>query len=145
MFVTAMMITAGALLVVALLLSLYRLAKGPTALDRAVGVDVFASSIVGSVAVVIAARNRSDLAALLIVFVLTAFFSTVSVARFMSSGRGRKPRRRVTPTVEIEAVAESEPTAGAVEVRRGDADSSTGAKTTAEGTSDSEREVRPDA
>ena len=83
------------LLVVALGLAVYRLALGPNALDRAVSVDVFAAGVIAIVIILIILRGRTDLAALLIVFVLTAFFSTVSVARFISVGARRRPRGRV--------------------------------------------------
>lgn len=105
------------LLVTALVLSLYRLTKGPTALDRAVAVDVFAASVVAIIVIVVLTQDRYDLAALLIVFVLTAFFSTVTVARFFNPSHGRRrktwvsPTRRVTiPTaapIQEEAVAEA--------------------------------------
>lgn len=88
------------LLVAALVLSLVRLIVGPTPLDRAVALDVFAAAVVAIVSVLIVQEGRYDLAALLIVFVLTAFFSTVTVSRFVGVGRGRDPRRKVTPTSE---------------------------------------------
>ena len=88
------------LLVVALMLSLVRLIIGPTPLDRAISLDVFAAAVVAIVSVLIVMEGRYDLAALLIVFVLTAFFSTVTVARFVGVGRGRDPRRKVTATSE---------------------------------------------
>lgn len=87
-------------LVVTLALSLFRLIVGPTPLDRAVSLDVFAAAVVAIVSVLIVLEGRYDLAALLIVFVLTAFFSTVSVARYVGVGRGRDPRRKVTTTSE---------------------------------------------
>lgn len=88
------------LLVAALMLSLVRLIMGPTPLDRAISLDVFAAAVVAIVSVLIVLEGRYDLAALLIVFVLTAFFSTVTVARFVGVGRGRDPRRKVTTTSE---------------------------------------------
>ena len=69
-------------LVVAMVLATYRLIKGPTALDRAVSIDVFSASIVGVVA---------------IVFALTAFFSTVTVSRFTGVGVSRRPGHRIVP------------------------------------------------
>lgn len=82
-------------LVISLLLSLFRLVKGPTALDRAVALDVFAAGILGLVVVLIVVRERGDLAALLIVFVLTAFFSTVTVSRFIRFGVQRNAGHRL--------------------------------------------------
>lgn len=90
--VTIMVWVSLALLVAALILAIYRLALGPNALDRAVAVDVFSAAVIAVVVILIVYRGRSDLRALLIVFVLTAFFSTVSVSRFIMVGRRRKPR-----------------------------------------------------
>lgn len=88
-------------LVAALLLALVRLWKGPTALDRAVSLDVIAASVVAIVAILIVLKSRSDLIALLIVFVLTAFFSTVTVARFgMPSPKKQAKRHRPRPAAE---------------------------------------------
>ena len=84
-------------LVVAMVLATYRLIKGPTALDRAVSIDVFSASIVGVVAILIIFQNRYDLAALMIVFALTAFFSTVTVSRFTGVGVSRRPGHRIVP------------------------------------------------
>lgn len=96
------------LLVVALLLSLVRLIVGPTPLDRAISLDVFAAGVVAIVSVLIVLEGRYDLAALLIVFVLTAFFSTVTVARFVGMGQGRDPRRKVTTTTAEDPVVEAD-------------------------------------
>ena len=91
------------LLVAALALAVYRLALGPNALDRAVAVDVFAAGVIAIVIILIIVRGRTDLAALLIVFVLTAFFSTVSVARFISVNVRRRPRGRVVRRRDVAA------------------------------------------
>ena len=105
-----LMLTAAIVaLVAAMLLATYRLVKGPTALDRAVSIDVFSASIVGVVAILIVFQERYDLAALMIVFVLTAFFSTVTVSRFTGVGVSRRPGRRVVPAqtqVETEEPAD---------------------------------------
>lgn len=95
--VTIMVFLSLVLLVAALLLSIYRLAKGPNALDRAVAVDVFSAAVIAVVIILIVYQGRADLRALLIVFVLTAFFSTVSVSRFIMVGRNRRPRGPVVP------------------------------------------------
>ncbi len=92
----------------ALALSLYRLLKGPTALDRAVSVDVFAAGVVAAIVLLIVYWGRTDLAALLIVFVLTAFFSTITVARFVAGGVRRRPRGRVVKPVAPSVTSEEE-------------------------------------
>lgn len=109
--VSIMIAISLVLLVAALVIAVYRLARGPNALDRAVALDVFSAAVIAVVVIFIAFRGRTDLGALLIVFVLTAFFSAVSVSRFIMVGRARKPRGRVVPvsvTVENAAAAEAE-------------------------------------
>lgn len=105
---SAVQIILGAalfLVVVAALLSLVRVAKGPTPLDRVVAIDVLAASTIVVVGVIIVLHARVDLVALMIVFVLTQFFSTVTVARFLAgSPRNRSNRPR--------NVAEETPVAG---------------------------------
>lgn len=90
--VSIILLFALALVVAAALLSLVRLTLGPTPLDRVVALDVLAASTIVIIGVMIVGKARVDLVALMIVFVLTQFFSTVTVARFMSGGsqRGRK-------------------------------------------------------
>lgn len=63
------------------LLALVRLALGPGSLNRAVALDVVSAALVGVLIILIAWWDRTDLMVLLIVFTLTSFFSTVTVAR----------------------------------------------------------------
>ncbi|WRS30663.1 monovalent cation/H+ antiporter complex subunit F [Actinomycetaceae bacterium MB13-C1-2] len=67
------------------LLSLVRLVLGPTALDRAISIDVITAAVIGTVVVLIAWWQRTDLMVLLIIFALTAFFSTVTVSRYVAN------------------------------------------------------------
>ncbi len=83
---STMMSISLVMLVLGALLALLRLALGPTALDRAVAIDVVSAAVVGVVVALIAWKGRTDLMVLLIVFTLTSFFSTVTVARY-TSGR----------------------------------------------------------
>ncbi len=73
------------MLVLGALLALVRLALGPTPLDRAIAIDVVSAAVVGVIVALIAWQGRTDLMVLLIIFTLTAFFSTVTVARYSSS------------------------------------------------------------
>ncbi|UBU17467.1 monovalent cation/H+ antiporter complex subunit F [Nonomuraea gerenzanensis] len=68
--------------------SLYRLARGPSMLDRAVSLDVFTSlSMCGAGAFAVARDDYSDLPILLVLSLL-GFVGSVSLARFFS-GRSR--------------------------------------------------------
>ncbi|TYB65425.1 cation:proton antiporter [Nonomuraea sp. PA05] len=68
--------------------SLYRVARGPSMLDRAVALDVFTSlSMCGVGAFAVARDDYSDLPILLVLSLL-GFVGSVSLARFFS-GRSR--------------------------------------------------------
>ena len=71
-----------AMMCVAALLTLGRLAKGPSGLDRVVSLDLLTAVAIALTAILIAGEGRSDLAVLLVIFALTGFFSSVVVARF---------------------------------------------------------------
>lgn len=75
---------------VSALLSLVRLVLGPTALDRAISIDVVTASVIASIVILIAWWGRGDLAVLLIIFTLTAFFSTVTVSRYVANAAAKK-------------------------------------------------------
>ena len=87
---TAVLIAVSlGMLAAAAILSLVRLIVGPTALDRAIAVDVVTAAVIGTVIVLIAWWSRTELMVLLIVFALTAFFSTVTVSRFQRDAAKR--------------------------------------------------------
>ncbi len=77
-------ISLGMLLASAIL-ALVRLVQGPTALDRAISIDVVTAAVIGTVVILIAWWQRTDLMVLLIIFALTAFFSTVTVSRYVAN------------------------------------------------------------
>ncbi len=78
------------MLLAAGILSLVRLTLGPTALDRAISVDVLTAGVIGTVIILIAVWQRTDLMVLLIIFALTAFFSTVTVSRYVANNAIRQ-------------------------------------------------------
>lgn len=73
------------MLLAAAILSVVRLAIGPTSLDRAISIDVITAAVIGTVVILIAWWQRTDLMVLLIIFALTAFFSTVTVSRYVAN------------------------------------------------------------
>lgn len=87
---------------VAALLAFYRIAAGPSIMDRTVASDVLTASAFTVVCVMIVSWKRSDLGVLLIILALTAFLTAVVVARYIrrdvidDSARGR--RRILTAT-----------------------------------------------
>lgn len=88
----------GGLLVVASLGALLRLTLGPTVLDRTVAVDLLTSVAIALTALVLVWWRRGDLSALLVLFALTGFFSSVAVARFI--GRESRVERRIVSREE---------------------------------------------
>lgn len=73
---------SGAMLILAASLAIARLALGPTILDRAVAADLITAVGIGVVALLIIWWDRTDLRALMVIFALTGFFSSVTIARF---------------------------------------------------------------
>ena len=68
---------------VAALLAFYRIADGPSIMDRTVASDVLTASAFTIVCVMIVWWKRADLGVLLIILALTAFLTAVVVARYI--------------------------------------------------------------
>ncbi|GAA4755789.1 monovalent cation/H+ antiporter complex subunit F [Gordonia alkaliphila] len=73
---------SGAMLMTAILLTLYRSLRGPTTLDRLVGIDTLVAMIISSLAVWVAATYNTTIVPGIVVLSLVSFIGTVSVARF---------------------------------------------------------------
>jgi len=78
---------AGALLGFAWLCCLWRLVRGPSALDRVLAADTLAMNSAGLVLVFTVASNRSELFELVFLLALLGLLSTLSLARFVEKGR----------------------------------------------------------
>ena len=72
------------LLVAAAGLVLVRIARGPTTLDRALSLDVVIVIVIGIMATQIVRSGDAGTLPILVVFSLTGFVGSVSVARFMA-------------------------------------------------------------
>lgn len=75
---------ALAMLFAAAGLVLVRIAKGPTNLDRALSLDVVIVIVIGIIATQIVRTGDAGPLPILVVFSLTGFVGSVSVARFMA-------------------------------------------------------------
>lgn len=73
---------AALVLAAAAILVIVRIERGPSMLDRAVGLDVFAATIIGALAVTASVTRRTDLLVLLVVLAIISFMSSTYVARF---------------------------------------------------------------
>lgn len=72
---------------VALLVSVYHIARGPTAADRAVAADLLTFSVVALIAVVGIKLGRTGTFDLVVIATLVAFLAAVSLARALTRGR----------------------------------------------------------
>ncbi len=62
---------------------LYRIARGPTAPDRSVAIDVLGTVVVGFVAIITAATGKAFLLNVAIVWALISFVGTLALAKYL--------------------------------------------------------------
>lgn len=79
----------------AVLLTLYRLEKGPSLADRAIATDLLTAVLVGVIAVSAALFSRDDLMYLLVIIALVGFISSATIGRVARHG-GEENRRVIT-------------------------------------------------
>lgn len=94
---------ALALTVIAAAVVLWRIAKGPSVLDRAVAVDIVTAALIGFTAVFSVLQKRTDLIVMMAALALVGFLSTVSVARFAANESDDD--RHILTREELEALA----------------------------------------
>lgn len=87
---TVVYLAAGAMLVLAVLLAIWRLAKGPSNVDRILASDVTVVIVIGGVALTIAGTRSAAALPILLALSLIGFVGAVSVARFLVDRRGRE-------------------------------------------------------
>ncbi|MBE0009160.1 cation:proton antiporter [Arthrobacter sp. AET 35A] len=83
MMVVAIFIAAG-LLILAALCALYRIARGPSILDRVLAIDVLLATIGGALAMDMAVNRHLDNVVLLVAISVIGFIGSVTVARFVT-------------------------------------------------------------
>ncbi|MDO5700101.1 MAG: monovalent cation/H+ antiporter complex subunit F [Bowdeniella nasicola] len=81
--VSGLEVASFLLIVVAAVVVLIRMMRGPSMLDRAVAMDVITSAMIGAVAVWSALRGRTDLIPALIALAMVGFIGTTTIARFV--------------------------------------------------------------
>lgn len=72
---------------VALLVSVFHIARGPSAADRAVAADLLTFSVVALIALIGTRLGRVGTLDLVVIATLVAFLAAVSLARGLSGGR----------------------------------------------------------
>ena len=75
----------AALLIAAAVITLFRVERGPSMLDRIVALDVLVSALIGSLALVSLWFGRTDLVLVLTVLALVGFVGSVTLARFAAA------------------------------------------------------------
>ena len=102
---TIVVIISAAFLTVAAVLAAVRTERGPSMLDRMVGLDVMTSTIVGAIALEAAWSRRTDTVPILVVLAMVGFVASVTIARFAAvepEGAGRILTREEIAVLEAE-------------------------------------------
>jgi len=96
---TVVAIVCGVLLAAAGIMALIRAERGPSMLNRTIALDVFATVIIGAIALEAAYSKRTDTLPILVVLSLVGFVGSVSIARFAAVEP--EEQRRVRTAAEI--------------------------------------------
>ncbi|MDO5025320.1 MAG: monovalent cation/H+ antiporter complex subunit F [Trueperella sp.] len=86
----------GILLFISAFLVILRILKGPSSLDRMVGVDFMTSILVGAFSLLAAITRRADLVPVLVVLSVVGFVGSTAMARFITP-LDRESRRKISP------------------------------------------------
>lgn len=93
---TVVGIICAAMLFVAGILALIRAERGPTMLNRSIALDVFATVVIGGIALEAALSKRTDTLPILVVLSLVGFVGSVTMSRF-AAHEPNEERRVRTP------------------------------------------------
>jgi multicomponent Na+:H+ antiporter subunit F len=85
-------IAAVALLCAGALLTLYRLLRGPSILDRMIASDVLLTTLMLAVGVDMVINGHTRTIPLMLVLAATAIFATIAVARYVSKQDASDPQ-----------------------------------------------------
>jgi multicomponent Na+:H+ antiporter subunit F len=109
--VIAVVVVCGVLLTAGMGLTLVRIERGPTMLDRTVGLDTLTAILVAAIAVEAAWSRRTDTVPILAVLALVGFVGSVTIARFAAAepeGEGRILSREEVAEMERERLEAEE-------------------------------------
>ena len=104
---TAVVIICGVLLTCGAALAIIRMEKGPSMLDRTVGLDIVLTTMIAAIAIYAAIERRTDVVPVLVVLSLVGFVGSVTIARFASvepEGEGRVRTREEIAAMEAERI-----------------------------------------
>ena len=100
-------IICGVLLTAGAALAIVRMEKGPSMLDRTVGLDIVLTTMIAAIAIYAAIERRADVVPVLVVLSLVGFVGSVTIARFASvepEGEGRVRTREEIAAMEAERI-----------------------------------------
>lgn len=100
---TVVVVINAVLLGAAALLTLWRIERGPSMLDRTIAVDVLTSVLIAAIATYAAWTRRADLVPVLLALSLVGFLTSVTIARFAAvepEGEGRVLSREEADALE---------------------------------------------
>lgn len=75
----------GGILIVAVLVALFRVERGPSMLDRIVALDVLVAAVIGTLTLWSAITGRVDLVPILTGLAIVGFMAAVTLARFAAT------------------------------------------------------------
>jgi multicomponent Na+:H+ antiporter subunit F len=97
---TVVLWIAATMLGIAALLALVRVVRGPSPLDRLVGMDVLLSCLIGAIGIEAAYGRHGTTLPVLAVLALLGFVGSVAIARFGAAIGDDDPDRREEARVE---------------------------------------------
>lgn len=83
---SVVVIVAGVLLAATVGICLYRVVRGPSALDRVIASDVLVATVICALGAEMAINGHTDTLPVVLGLSIFAFIGSVSIARFLSSG-----------------------------------------------------------
>lgn len=92
------LVISGVMLTIAAVVGLYRVSKGPTTLDRAVGTDLLLGVLIAGLAIEALVNRHTTSLPIMLVIALIGFAGPVAIARYIPDAmRNDTPEDRPTP------------------------------------------------
>ncbi|MGF9660629.1 monovalent cation/H+ antiporter complex subunit F [Arthrobacter crystallopoietes] len=81
------LVIVGAILTIAAAVAIFRIVKGPSILDRVMGIDVLLAIVCAGIIADMAVRKHQDNMTLVVIISLVGFIGSVAVARYVIDRR----------------------------------------------------------
>jgi multicomponent Na+:H+ antiporter subunit F len=105
---TVVVVICAVLLALAGILAVVRVERGPSMLDRTVGLDVLTTTLVAFIGLEAAYSRRTDTVPVLVALSLVGFVGSVTIARFASREPPGEGRVRTREEIALEEAARQE-------------------------------------